>query len=85
MIRVYFVFEDPFDDELVNLSYADVPTRNPYEAGKRVREAALSGELWQNMYPDEPEHPYILIESKMMYLDITRLRGEQHAETTLGI
>lgn len=84
MIRVYFVFECPDDDELVNLSYVDVPTRRPEEAVERVTEAALSGELWRNLYPDEEDHPYTLITSKMMWLDITALRHEQHPETTLG-
>jgi hypothetical protein len=84
MIRVYFVFEDPRDDAGINLSFVDVPTRDPDEAVKRVEEAANSGELWENMYPDDREHPYALIKSKMMYLDITTLRHEQSADTTLA-
>lgn len=51
MIRVYFVFEDPLDDTGVNLSYVDVPTKDPAKAFSRVQEAATSGELWTNLYP----------------------------------
>ena len=45
MIRVYFIFEDPNDDELVNLSYVDVVTTDMREAmnkscgGGRIRRA----------------------------------------------
>jgi len=73
MIRVYFVFEDPLDDDGVNLSFIDVRTRDPREAFQRVERAADSGELWRNMYPDDLEHPYTLIRSKMTYLDISLL------------
>jgi hypothetical protein len=85
MIRVYFVFEDPLDEELVNLSYVDVPTSDPREAFRRVQQAAESGELWRNMYPDDEEHPYTLIRTKMMCLDISTLAHEHSAETTLAI
>jgi hypothetical protein len=84
MIRVYFVFEDPNDEELVNLSYIDVPTTDPSEAFFRVEQAAESGELWENMFPDEEDRPYTLIKSKMIYLDISTLVREHHAETTLA-
>jgi len=85
MIRVYFVFEDPLDDEGVNLSYVDVPSEDPATALRRVAEAAESGELWRNLYPDDEEHPYVLIESKMTYLDVSGLTREQGAETTLAM
>jgi len=83
MIRIYFVFDDPKDEELVNLSYVDVPTSNPGEALRRVESAAESGELWKNMYPDERERPYKLVGSKMLYLDISTLPSEHRPETTL--
>ncbi|MGA8763261.1 MAG: hypothetical protein WB562_10390 [Candidatus Sulfotelmatobacter sp.] len=83
MIRVYFVFEDPNDDELINLSYIDVSTADPGQAFLSVQTAAESGELWKNMYPNEGEHLYRLITSKMMYLDISALQHEHRAETTL--
>jgi hypothetical protein len=83
MIRVYFVFEDPLDEAEVNLSFVDVPTRNPTKAFARVEQAADSGELWKNLYPEEEEHPYALIRSKMMYLDISTLSREHSADTTL--
>ncbi|MGD1103413.1 MAG: hypothetical protein ABSA59_15285 [Terriglobia bacterium] len=85
MIRVYFVFEDPLDEREVNLSFVDVPTRNPDKAFDRVVEAATSGELWKGMYPDDWEHPYSLIENKMMYLDISALPDERSTDTTLAI
>ncbi len=85
MIRVYFLFEDPLDDELVNLSYIDVRTADPGEAFQRVGQAAETGELWKNMYPDEEEHPYTLIRTKMMFLDISTLVHEHSAETTLAV
>lgn len=83
MIRVYFVFEDPLDEKEINLSYVDVPTQDPGEAIQRVEEAADSGELWQNLYPDDQQHPYTLIKNKMMYLDISALPHEVCAETIL--
>jgi hypothetical protein len=83
MIRVYFVFEDPLDDEGVNLSFVDVLTQEPTDALRRVEEAANSGELWRNLYPDDSEHPYMLITSKMMYLDVSRLPAEATAEAVL--
>jgi len=85
MIRVYFVFEDLIDETGVNLSFVDVPTENPIKAFERVEEAARSGKLWRNMYPDEREHPYTLFRTKMMYLDISALPQEQSADTTLAI
>jgi hypothetical protein len=85
MIRVYFVFEDPLDESEVNLSFVDVPTRNPDKAFDRVVEAAESGELWKGMYPDDWEHSYSLIEGKMMYLDISALPDERSADATLAI
>ena len=83
MIRVYFVFEDPLDDSGINLSFIDVPTPDGQRALERVEGAAESGELWRNLYPDESEHPYKLIQSKMMCLDISTLSGEVNAETVL--
>lgn len=85
MTRVYFVFADPLDEAEVNLSFVDVPTRNPSTAFRRVEEAAQSGELWKNLYPDEQEHPYALIKSKMMCLDISTLTAEHDSDTTLPI
>jgi len=83
MIRVYFVFEDPLDDSGVNLSYVDVPTSEQGEALRRVVAAASSGRLWQNLYPEDEEHPYKLIEDKMTCMDVSALRGQHRAETTL--
>ncbi|HTV56218.1 MAG TPA: hypothetical protein VMI06_15045 [Terriglobia bacterium] len=85
MIRVYFVFEDPLDDAQVNLSFADVPTRDPGKALARVEEAAESGELWKAMCPDEQEHPYTLVRSKMSYLDISVLTDELSTDTVLPV
>jgi hypothetical protein len=85
MIRVYFVFEDPLDDSEVNLSFVDVPTRDPDKALERVEEAAGSGELWKVIYPDDQEHPYTLIKSKMVYLDISALPHEPTADTVLAM
>ncbi len=85
MIRVYFVFKDPLDDTEVNLSFVDVPTRDPGQALERIEEAAESGELWNIMYPDDQEHPYTLIKNKMMYLDISALPHEPSADTVLAI
>lgn len=75
--------DDPTDEADVNLSYIDMATADPSEAFYRVELAAESGELWQNMFPNEEEHPYTLIRTKMMYLDISALVHEHHAETTL--
>ena len=85
MIRVYFVFDDPLDEAVVNLSFADVPTKDPSKAFQRVEEAAESGELWKQMYPHDEEHPHELVTSKMMYLDISTLTHEHSADTTLPI
>ncbi len=85
MIRVYFVFEDPNDDADVNLSFVDVPTRDPGKAFERVEEAAESGALWKNMFPNDREHPYTLIKTKMMYLDISALPREHSADTVLAV
>lgn len=85
MIRVYFVFEDPLDEAEVNLSFVDVPTRDPREAFERVEQAAKSGKLWKNMYPDDRDHPYTLITAKMMYLDVSNLPHEQRVDTILAI
>ncbi len=85
MIRVYFIFEDPLDDAQVNLSFVDVPTRDPGKAFERTEEAADSGELWKVMYPDDLEHPYTLIKNKMMYLDISALPHQPSADTILAI
>lgn len=85
MIRVYFVFEDPLDDDEVNLSFVDVPTQDPGKALERVEEAAESGELWKALYPDDEEHPYTLIKNKMSYLDISALPHELSADTVLAI
>ena len=70
MIRVYFVFEDPLDDTGINLSYVDVAVKTPRDALERVEQAAQSGELWRNLYPQDEECPYALIKDKMMYVDI---------------
>ena len=83
MIRVYFVFNDPLDDAGVNLSFVDVATRDPAEAFQRVEDAAVSGGLWDNMYPDDREHPYTLIKTKMMYLDLSELPRQPAAQTVL--
>ncbi len=85
MIRIYFVFEDPLDEEQMNLSFVDVATQEPRKAFKRVEDAAESGELWKNLYPDDEDHPYTLIKSKMMYLDISALPHEVHPDTVLAI
>lgn len=85
MIRVYFVFEDPLDDSGINLSYVDVPTRDPRKALLRVEGAAASGELWENLYPDEENHSYVLVPSKMTYLDISALPGEATDATMLPL
>ena len=84
MIRVYFVFNDPLDEAGVNLSFVDVATRDPAKAFERVEEAAVSGKLWENMYPDDREHPYSLVKTKMMYLDVSALSHESRAETVLA-
>jgi hypothetical protein len=83
MIRVYFVFEDPMDDEQVNLSFVDVPTSHPTHAFRRVEQAAESGELWSKLYPGDEEHPYTLLTSKMMYLDISGLPREAGKQALL--
>jgi hypothetical protein len=83
MIRVYFVYEDPFDDAGINLSFADVPTTDPGKAFKRIQGAANSGELWQVLYPDTKEHPYTLVASKMTFLDISELKKRLDAGTVL--
>ncbi len=85
MIRVYFVFKDPLDEEMVNLSYVDVPTTDPRAALERVEQAAESGELWRNIYPDDEEHPYALVRTKMMCLDVSTLVAEHSAETILAV
>lgn len=85
MIRVYFVFEDPFDEDGVNLSFVDVPTKDPSKAFECVEKSAASGELWKQMYPDEKDHPYTLIKAKMTYLDISTLPDEQSADTVLAV
>ena len=85
MIRVYFVFEDPLDESEVNLSFVDVPTGDPDQALHRVEQAAESGELWKNLYPDDWQHSYALIKDKMMYLDISALPREPKADTVLAI
>lgn len=85
MIRVYFVFDCPDDDAGINLSYVDIPTSDPGAAFQRVEEAAESGELWENLYPDEEQLPYQLIPDKMFYLDITKLPSEQQRATTLPL
>ena len=85
MIRVYFVYEDPLDETGINLSYVDVPTRDPHKALLHVHEAAGSGELWKSLYPNDQEHRYMLIESKVSYLDISAIAHEASAETVLPI
>jgi hypothetical protein len=37
------------------------------------------------MYPEDLQHPYSLIEDKMMYLDISALPDERSADATLAI
>ncbi|HLJ30768.1 MAG TPA: hypothetical protein VKY85_28955 [Candidatus Angelobacter sp.] len=80
MIRVYFVFEDSLDDSGVNLSFIDVSTQDPGKALQSVKDAAVSGELWKRLYPDGPDldNPYLLLETKMMYLDVSAL-PQEHA------
>ncbi|HLW80592.1 MAG TPA: hypothetical protein VKS20_00980 [Candidatus Acidoferrales bacterium] len=85
MIRVYFIFEDPLDDTGLNLSYVDVPTKESTKALSRVQQAASSGELWKNLCPDKKEHMYVLLPSKMQYLDISELPEEVVPETTLPL
>jgi hypothetical protein len=85
MIRVYFVFEDPFDDAEANLSFVDVPTREPGKAMERLQDAARSGELWRLMYPDDEDHPYALIRDKVSYLDISALPHAHSKDTLLPI
>ncbi len=85
MIRVYFVFKDPLDDAEVNLSFVDVPTRDPGKAVERIEAAAESGELWKVMYPDDQEHPYTLIKDKMSCLDISALPHEASGDTVLAM
>jgi hypothetical protein len=85
MIRVYFVFNDPLDDSEVNLSFVDVPTRDPDKALGRVDEAAESGELWKFIFPDDLEHPYTLLKNKMVYLDISALPYAPTADTILAM
>lgn len=85
MMRVYFVYEDPLDDTGVNLSFVDVPTRDPYEALARVERAAVSGELWKFMYPDDREHPYTLMKYKMACLNISALPDEPTVDTILSV
>lgn len=85
MIRVYFVFNDPLDESGINLSFADIPTDDPGEAFMRVEDAAESGELWKQMYPDDEERTYSLIKGKMMYLDISNPTRAQGAETVLSL
>jgi hypothetical protein len=85
MIRLYFVFEDPLDDTEVNLSFVDVPTRDPGKALERIEEAAESGELWKLLYPDDEENPYTLMTNKMSYLDISALPHVPTADTVLAI
>jgi hypothetical protein len=85
MIRVYFVFRDPLDEAEVNLSFVDVPTADAAKAFERVEQAAESGELWKNMYPDDQEHPYALIKTKMMYLDVSALPHEPIKDTVLAV
>lgn len=71
MIRVFFVFEDPLDETGINLSYVDVPTQDPIKAIDRVERAADSGRLWEHLYPDEQEHPFTLIKTKMMFCEVS--------------
>lgn len=85
MIRIFFIYEDPLDEEEVNLSFVDVPTRDPVKAFRRVEDAAASGELWRDMYPDDQEHPYRLVRNKMLYLDISMLPNEHSADTVLAL
>ena len=85
MIRVYFVFDDPLDDTGINLSYVDVPTKEPSKALSRVEQAASSGELWRSLYPDDEERMYVLLPSRMQYLDISGLPEEIAPDTTLPL
>jgi len=84
MIRVYFVFNDPLDETGINLSFVDVATRDAARAFKRVEEAAESGRLWESMYPDDRKHPYTLIKTKMMYLDVSALPHDPSADAVLA-
>ena|SRR5438105_11403543 len=84
-IRVFFVFDDPLDDSGINLSYVDIPTDDPSEAFARVQDAAESGELWENLYPEDETYPYELIPGKMMFLDISALPKEHRSDTTLQL
>jgi len=84
MIRVYFVFEDPLDDTGINLSYVDVPVKAPREALERVEQAAESGALWRNLYPDDEDYPYTLITGKMMHVEIAATREGSGAAVLLS-
>jgi hypothetical protein len=86
MIRIYFVYEDPLDEEEINLSFVDVPTQDPMEAFGRLEAAAESGKLWKRMFPDDEEYPYTLIRTKMLFLDVSALPpNELSAENLLSM
>ena len=80
MIRVFFVFEDPLDDSGVNLSFVDVDTFDPERALERVEEAAASGALWRNLYPNEQEPPFRVIPGKIMTCNLS---GEHPSSATV--
>jgi len=84
-MRVFFIYEDPFDDAEVNLSFVDVPTQDQQKAFKRIEEAAGSGELWRAMYPDDRDRPYKLIKNKMACIDISALPHEPTVDTILPL
>lgn len=83
MIRVYFVFHDPHDEDGVNLSFIDIPTSDPATALRRLEDSASSGELWKTLYPQDDEWPYRLVGDKMSYVDISGLPNEQYKQTLL--
>ena len=85
MIRLYFVFEDPLNGAEVNLSFVDVPTRDPEKAFEAVEQAAESGALWKFLYPNDAEHPQTLIGDKMVWLDISALPQEATADTLFAV
>ena len=50
-----------------------------------LKTAAERGELWKKLYPDDHEHPYTLLKTKMTYLDISKLAHEQSVDMVLTI
>ena len=85
MIRFYFAYRDPVDEEGIGLSYVDVRTEAPQEAFQKLEKAAESGDLWRILFPGDERHPQKLIRTKAVYLDISGLPAEHRRETTLNV